>query len=118
MSGPTFFTVVQTRVIEAQPLQSAVGTVLFTPSPSEAESAVYDTTFALQPVEGRWVNGQLATLGGAVGIPLVDNVDLNLAVGELVYRVDYLPPLLESFSFAAPSTGGVVDLSKVTRLPA
>jgi hypothetical protein len=77
VTGPAFFTVTQTRVIVAQPLESGSGTVIFTPTPSEAESAVYGETFALQPVEGRWVNGQLCSLGGTPGLQLVDNVNLN-----------------------------------------
>ena len=47
MSGPTFFTVHQTRAIVAEPSESGVGTVLFTPSPSEAESTAFDETFVL-----------------------------------------------------------------------
>lgn len=116
MSGPTFFTVVQTRAIVAEPQESGAGTITFTASPTEAESTEFGETFVLGPVEGRWLNGQLCTLVGTVGLQLVDNQQLNLAVGALTYTVTYNPPILQSFSFAAPGNGAVVDLSTVERI--
>lgn len=103
------------------------GTLTFTPSHPEIESAPLDTTVIINPIVGRWdgSDGVLKSINGTPGVGLIDNQYLGLAPGELTYRVDYSNLVwddesgraMRSFRFAAPGDGSTVDLTTVTRLP-
>jgi hypothetical protein len=73
-------------------------------------------------------DGVLRSLDGALGVALVDNVNLGLMQDSLTYRVDYsnlvwdsniedFAKHISSFRFAAPGDGSTIDLTTVTRLP-
>lgn len=125
----TFFTVTQTHpVVEVETDTSSsgggepavvplTGTVSFIPSPSLIESPTLGT-IKLAAIQGFIdSNGVLRAHDGAIGVGLVDNVDLGLASGGLTYRVDYGLGHPASFTFAAPGDGStVVDLNAVPHL--
>lgn len=69
-------------------------------------------------------DGALRSLNNALGVALVDNQNLDLAAGGLVYRGDYSnvnfddigERRIASVYFAAPGDGSTIDLNTVTRL--
>ena len=70
-------------------------------------------------------DGALRSINGARGVELVDNVNLGLSQGKLVYRVDFSNVVFDdlsnrpmaAFKFAAPGDGSTIDLNTVDRLP-
>jgi hypothetical protein len=73
-------------------------------------------------------DGVLRSLDGALGVALVDNVNLGLDADVLTYRVDYSNLVwdtsivvfnkeIASFRIAAPGDGSTVDLTTCARLP-
>lgn len=73
------------------------------------------------------LDGVLRSLDGALGVALVDNVNLGLSQDELTYRVDYsnlvwdtdivdVSKQIKPFRFAAPGDGSTIDLTTVARL--
>ena len=113
-ASPGYFTVTQTVDDSNPTLTPAQGSVTFTPNLSSVDSTTLDEVIYIEAVTGYLgVGGLLNAQGGAV--ELLDNVNLNLATGELTYLVEYSvtgsAATTPAFRIAAPGNGAALDLS-------